>query len=100
MGVILCASLAFVLALAFEGNIRSVWKTLGSYSASCLLVPVVYGYIGKIKDKEFVFSCLLGVVAVTFWKLYPLGEFWAVIDELYIGILTTSLGLVIAKRFL
>lgn len=91
-------SLAFVsllgwsLALIFEGDIRRVWKTLGSYSASCLLVPVLYGYLrpGRTSERRFIAACLGGVVTTTVWRLAPLSGFWSEIDALYVGMITTS----------
>ncbi|MCD4820227.1 MAG: sodium:solute symporter family protein [Candidatus Cloacimonetes bacterium] len=95
MGIIVVGIIAVGLGVAFEGNIKIVWKTLGSYSASCLLLPVLYGYIfpGKIKDIQFVFASILGVVTVSIWRNISLPEFWQNVDELYMGIVATSLGL-------
>lgn len=97
LGIITVGVISFIMSIAFEGNIKSVWKTLGSYSASCLLLPVVYGHLfpGKIRDEQFVFSSLLGVITVTYWKNASLTGFYAQIDELYAGIVATSLGLII-----
>ncbi|MBT3584540.1 MAG: sodium:solute symporter family protein [Halobacteriovoraceae bacterium] len=97
LGVILVGAIAFLMALVFK-DIKTVWKTLGSYSAACLLLPVVYGYLfpGKIKDKHFVFSCLLGVVATTLWRNWERTGFAKNIDELYAGIAATSTGLLLS----
>lgn len=94
-GVFFVGILAIVLSSHFEGNIRVVWKTLGSYSAACLLFPMMFGYLfpGKIRDHEFVVSCCLGAVAVTLWRIYERHGFWAEIDEIYVGIMTTGLCL-------
>ena len=96
LGIIFVGLLAIFMGIVFEGNIKEVWKTLGSYSASCLLLPVMYGYIfpGKIKDMQFVFASLLGVVTVSIWRNVALPGFWQNVDELYMGIIATSLGLV------
>ncbi len=95
LGIVLVGIIAVLMGLLFEGNIKAVWKTLGSYSASCLLLPVMYGYIfpGKIKDRQFVFASILGVITVSFWRNVPLSGFWQNVDELYMGIVATSLGL-------
>lgn len=102
LGIILVGLLAVVLGIVFEGNIRDVWKTLGSYSASCLLLPVIYGYIfpGQIKDKQFIFASLLGVITVSVWRHINLPGFWQNVDELYMGIIATSLGLILYGLFL
>ena len=99
LGVIGVSILAVLLAYFFKGNIKAVWKTLGSYSAACLLLPVLYAYIfpGKIKDGQFVFGCLLGVLMVTYWRNWPPEGFH--IDEFYMGILATSLGLIVYPFF-
>lgn len=72
-----------------------VWKTLGSYSAGCFLFPVLYGHFSqrKISDNAFVASCLTGVVTMTFWTFIKRTGFWADVDALYIGVLSTSLFL-------
>ncbi|MBL6988525.1 MAG: sodium:solute symporter family protein [Bacteriovoracaceae bacterium] len=95
IGIVFVGGLAIVLAIVFKGNIKVVWKTLGSYSASCLLLPVLYGHIfpRKISDAQFVFACICGVVATTYWRLVAHQGFLKHVDELYIGILATSLGL-------
>jgi len=96
LGIIIVGIIAVFMGVVFEGNIKAVWKTLGSYSASCLLLPVMYGYIfpKKIKDMQFVFASILGVITVSVWRNIPLSGFWQNVDELYMGILATSLGLV------
>ncbi len=95
LGVCSVAILSVIMAVSFQGDIKTVWKTLGSYSASCLLLPVLYGYIfpKNIKDLQFVITCLLGVCTTTYWRLTVKTGFWADIDELYIGMITTLLTL-------
>ena len=101
LGIIIVGFIAVLMGVLFEGNIKAVWKTLGSYSAACLLLPVLYGYIfpGKIKDMQFVFSSILGVISVSVWRYIPRSGLWANIDELYIGILATSMGLALFPIF-
>jgi len=93
---LLVGGLSICLANYFNGNIKSVWKTLGSYSASCLLFPVLCGHLfpRRISDSQFTYSCLTGVAFTTWWRLTPHEGFWANIDELYIGIISTSSALV------
>ncbi len=95
LGIIAVGIIAVVMGVVFDGNIKAVWKTLGSYSASCLLLPVLYGYIfpGKIKDRQFVFASILGIITVSIWRNISLPGFWQNVDELYMGIVATSLGL-------
>ncbi len=100
VGVFFVGLLAIILALYFEGDVKSVWKTLGSYSSACLLLPVLFGVLLKerISDNQFLFTSLAAVITITFWRMVPLGEPWASIDELYIGCLTT--GIMISLFFL
>lgn len=103
MGVILSALVAIVLSLHFDGQIRLVWKTLGSYSAACLLLPVMWGLLfrGRISDWQFSISCLSSALAVTIWRLWDKTGFYAEIDELYVGVLVSALVLLLwsAIRF-
>lgn len=95
MGILFVGIISFFLANFFSGNIKLVWKTLGSYSAGCLLFPVLVGYFSKrtFKDQAFVASCLFSAVLVTVWNLIPRGGIFADIDGLYIGIAASFFGL-------
>jgi SSS family solute:Na+ symporter len=95
LGIVAVGIIAVIMGVMFEGNIKDVWKTLGSYFASCLLLPVLYGYIfpGKIRDSQFVFASILGVITVSVWRNINLSGFWQNVDELYMGIVATSIGL-------
>lgn len=86
------ASLAIILATAFEGNIKAVWKTLGSLSAASLLFPVLYGFLSKRKlsDIAFITSCLSSAVVVCVWRLTSLKTDTG-LDELYPGVFTSFL---------
>lgn len=99
IGVASVGLLSIVMAIMFEGNIKTVWKTLGSYSAACLLLPVTYGYLfpGKISDKQFIFACLIGVIGTSYWRNAEHTGFFANIDELYAGILCTTLALLVSR---
>ncbi len=94
LGVIVSAGICFFVAREFQGNIKSVWKTLGSYSAACLLFPVLLSYLKPklLSDREFLASSLFGVLATTYWRLGPKPPgFWANLDEIYIGFTATAL---------
>jgi solute:Na+ symporter, SSS family len=99
-GIAAVGVISIVIALQFDGNIKIVWKTLGSYSAACLLLPVLCGYIfpNKIGDWQFVLASLLGVLATTYWRLATHTGFWSSVDELYVGGLATIAGLLIFRR--
>ncbi len=97
---ILALTLSGLLTLAlvqlFQNNIPQVWKTLGTYSAACLLLPVLHGYFcarHKLQDRQFVSICLASAAGVTAWKFYP-NNAW--LDALYVGITISATGIVIA----
>ena len=92
-------ALAVALGTFFDGDIKSVWKTLGSYSAACLLIPMMFGYIfpKKINDSMFVFSSILGVIGITYWRFAKHSGFWNNIDAFYIGLAMSVLGLLFGK---
>ncbi|MBQ49696.1 MAG: sodium:phosphate symporter [Zetaproteobacteria bacterium] len=77
----------------FSGGIKDVWKTLGSYSAGCLLLPMVIGLLTpiKIKDHQFVAAAVTGAIAITIWRWLPREGLLANIDDLYLGISSTGL---------
>lgn len=95
MGVLIVGLLSFAMAKFFDGNIKLVWKTLGSYSAGCLLFPVTIGHLSrrKFSDSSFVASCLLSATAITIWRFAPLPEALKVIEPLYIGVLVSCSSL-------
>ncbi len=96
-GVLIVGILAIIMAQVFDGNIKSVWKTLGSLSAACLLFPVLFGYIfpNRISDKQFVVTCIFGVITTSYWRNASHDAFWQNVDELYIGVFTTASMLLI-----
>lgn len=97
IGIVTTALLSVALAVAFEGDIKETWKTLGSYSAACLLLPVLVGYVlpGRIRDNQFLLASVLGVIGTTFWRHIERHGFWAQVDALYIGASCTALGLLL-----
>lgn len=97
IGIVLVGVISVVMAEVFSGDIKAVWKTLGSLSAACLLFPVLFGYIfpKKISDNQFVAVCLLGVVTTSYWRNATHSGFWQNVDELYIGVGTTAITLLI-----
>lgn len=93
LGLVATGLLTLLMAHLFQGNIPQVWKVLGTYSAACLLLPVLAGYFlpaNTIKDKHFVLICSASVVGVTVWKFYPQHK---MLDELYIGVLISAGGI-------
>lgn len=98
MGVLFVGILSFAMAKFFDGNIKEVWKTLGSYSAGCILFPILWGHIRshKLSDAQFVFSCLFSAFTMTLWRIFFMREFNLSISPLYIGVLTSFLALTIS----
>jgi len=97
LGIILVGVIAVIMSQVFGGNIKAVWKTLGSLSAACLLFPVLFGYMfpKRISDKQFVFVCLLGVLTTSYWRNASHTGVWSNVDELYIGVATTASVLIV-----
>lgn len=85
-GILLISTLSIILASAFDGNIKSVWKALGSISSSALLIPVMFGifYPKKIKDNQFIMTSLSAAIVTIFWRLSGF-KYQYNLDELYVG---------------
>ena len=67
ISIILVALFSVFLSFFFHGNIKSCWKLFGSYISSCLLFPLLCGYLfpKKVSDSEFVFVSLTGVFVLS-----------------------------------
>ncbi|MCT4641786.1 MAG: sodium:solute symporter family protein [Bacteriovoracaceae bacterium] len=99
LGSITAAICAVILAISFEGNIKSVWKALGSISSAALLIPVLYGHIfpKKLGDTAFCITAILSSIMIVFWRLSGLKHHYS-LDELYIGCLTSLVSILILKN--
>ena len=86
LGVITIGMISVALAGAFDGDIKNVWKSLGSISSSALLIPVLFGIMfpKKISDNQFVFTSLSAAIATIYWRLSGFKSLYQ-LDELYIG---------------
>lgn len=103
----------FTSGLPGADGIKDVWKTFGSYSAGCLLLPLLAGFLKLpfFKEKHFLFATLLSAMGITFWRLKE--YIWQLIgwdlltqrgfpsiiielEELYIGLLISSTVLLIS----
>ena len=94
LGIIFVGLLSVILAIGFDGNIKKVWKTLGSYSAACLLLPVILGYLfpNKFRDRDFIIAVVASAFGVTWWRLWDRSGFLVNFDEIYLGsLLSVSL---------
>jgi SSS family solute:Na+ symporter len=101
LGIITVGILSIVVSSVFEGDIKDAWKTLGSLSAACLTLPVIAGYLfpKRIKDNQFILASIFGVITTIMWRHIERPVALRDIDELYIGILSTTLGLIIYPLF-
>ena len=85
-----------IFSLQFEGNVVEVWKTLGSFSAACLLFPLLIGQWrpGFVSQKTFCFAVSMGCLGIVSWKI--LNKYYTIssIDEFYIGLLLTTVPLI------
>lgn len=92
IGVLSVGLLSILFAGIFEGDIKNVWKTLGSLSSSALLVPIMTGHLfpKRISDNQFVLTSVIGMSSTLFWRLSGLNTQTG-IDEIYIGVGTCIL---------
>lgn len=95
LALMFVALISIVLGIQFDGNVVEVWKVLGSFSAACLLFPLLLGQWkpGAISEKQFCWAVSLGCFGIVSWKV--LNRFFELysIDEFYIGLFLTSLPL-------
>ena len=94
--LIFVSILSLFLGLHFEGNVIEVWKTLGSFSAACLLFPMLIGqfFPGKISERNFCLAVILGCTGIAAWRI--LSKFYAFpqLEEFYIGLVLTTVTLI------
>ena len=97
LGVLSTGLLSVSMAVVFSGSIKAVWKTLGSYSAGCLLVPMILGGFCdiRISDKAFTLSTLSSATSITLWHMMGITIF----DDLYIGLIISLLCLAYSKTY-
>jgi SSS family solute:Na+ symporter len=95
LALVFVAVISIFLGLHFDGNVVQVWKTLGSFSAACLLFPLLIGqwFPGRISDKNFSFSVLLGCIGIVLWRVLNKKYSFSTLDEFYIGLLLTTIPL-------
>lgn len=98
MGVLLVGLTSIGMSFIFSGDIKNVWKTLGSLSSSALLVPILFGHFRKktFSDIHFIISALSGAVCSAVWRLSGLKKAYS-LDEIYIGVLSSLIAFLIAE---
>lgn len=95
VALIFVAAISILFGLQFEGNVVEVWKTMGSFSAACLLFPLLVGQWkpGAISERRFCWAVSFGCIGIVSWKvvnkLYP----FSTLDEFYIGLCLTTVPL-------
>ena len=79
----LVAGLSILLGVLFEGNIKNIWMVVGSYSVSCLFIPLMGGFLfpGRMTDRLFFVTSLAGCMAVTYGVLFD-----SFMEDIYWGI--------------
>jgi SSS family solute:Na+ symporter len=95
LGIVSVAILSILMSQIFEGDIKAVWKSLGSLSSCAILLPVLFGMIFKnqLSDKGFLLSAAMGGFGVIYWRLSGL-KYSMNLDEIYIGMLLSMLGII------
>jgi len=99
MGVLSVGIISIIMAGLFEGNIKAVWKTLGSLSTSAILIPVMAGHIfpKRFSDGQFVFASLCGALSTIIWRLSGLKAYYQ-LDEIYIGGLSALIAITLSYK--
>ncbi len=97
LGVFAITVISIAMALIFSGDIKDVWKTLGSLSSCALLFPILFGltFKGKLSDNGFLLSSIMGSIGVIFWRLSSF-KANSGIDEIYIGMFLSFIGIVLS----
>jgi solute:Na+ symporter, SSS family len=93
IAVVCVGALAALLAGCFDGKVYEVCRTIGSYAAACLFLPMMVGFLfpKKITDTIFSSASVLGAVMITLWPyLHPT---WASFDKFYAGSIATAVVL-------
>lgn len=96
VALIFVSIISIILGNEFEGDVVNVWKTLGSFSAACLLFPLLIGqwFPGRISAKSFCLAVSFGCLGIVSWKYLNARFNYSTLDEFYIGLLLTSIPLI------
>jgi solute:Na+ symporter, SSS family len=95
LALIFVSCISVIFGLHFEGNVVEVWKTMGSFSAACLLFPLLVGQWkpGVISERSFCWAVSFGCIGIVSWKVINKLYGFSTIDEFYIGLLLTTVPL-------
>jgi len=96
LALVFVAIISVFFGMQFEGRVIDVWKTMGSFSAACLLFPVLLGQWkpGIISEKSFCWAVSLGCIGIVSWKILNKIYNFSTLDEFYIGLLLTTVPLI------
>jgi len=99
LSILLVGLTACVLGLVFQGSVKAVWKTFGSLSAGCLLVPVVWQLMrpGYFSENSFLGSVVASALGITYWRNLAPNAWTVNIDDLYVGIFLSVTSLVLIR---
>lgn len=95
VALILVSTFSVFFGLQFKGNVVDVWKTLGSFSAACLLFPLMVAQWkpGVISERHFTGAVLAGCIGIVSWKFFNKYYSLPSVDEFYIGLVLTTVPL-------
>jgi SSS family solute:Na+ symporter len=96
LALVIVAALSVLLSMQFNGRVIDVWKTMGSFSAACLLFPLLLGQWrpGIISERSFCWAVCLGCLGIVSWKIFNKIYNFSTLDEFYIGLLLTTVPLI------
>jgi SSS family solute:Na+ symporter len=96
IALLFVAIISLFIGHQFDGKVVEVWKTLGGFSAACLLFPLLIAQWkpGLISEKKFCWAVIVGCFGIVTWKFLNQIYFLPLVDEFYIGLLLTTVPLV------
>lgn len=98
LGFVSVGIFSIFFSFIFDGNIKHVWKSVGSFSAACLLCPMLFGHLfpNKLKDNDFILSSFAAMISMAVWKFTEHHGIWHDVEALYIGLISSIGVLVLA----
>lgn len=92
VALVFVSIISVIFSVFFEGDVIEVWRTMGSFSAACLLFPIMVGQWkpGAISERQFCWAVSFGCVGIVSWKVINKLYAFSTIDEFYIGLLLTT----------
>jgi solute:Na+ symporter, SSS family len=95
LALLFVALISIAFSSHFQGNVVEVWKTLGSFSAACLLFPILIGQLlpNRISERQFCWAVSSGCAGIVAWRLWAPPALKDQLDPFYVGLLLTTLPL-------